>query len=101
MRIQRNKGLKETEHIQEQRLLKLLVRLLIVILLLNPVIVFLDTGSLIASILCPTFVLALMFVLNKKRSLSRLNVLLFNIVVIVSFFLHAEAILNCRYSEYI
>jgi len=99
--MQRNKGLKETEPILEQRLLKLLVRLLIVILLLNPVIVFLDTGSLIASILCPTFVLALMFVLNKKRSLSRLNVLLFNIVVIVSFFLHAEAILNCRYSEYI
>ena len=81
--------------------LKRVVQALAVILLLNPVTLYLVTGRLWVSLFVPSFSLVLVFLLATKDRLKHLNILLFNLLLIVSFFLHAEAIFTYRFSDYI
>lgn len=90
-----------SENIKHNVTLKRVILLLASIPLLNPVILFLISGSIILSVLLPLFSIIILFLLRKTRNLKPLSILFFNLILVVSFFIHAEAVFTFRFSEYI
>tara|TARA_R110002167_G_scaffold134051_7_gene319395 strand:+ start:14638 stop:16671 length:2034 start_codon:yes stop_codon:yes gene_type:complete len=78
-----------------------IVELLIIILLINPVIIYLVSENLLFSILVPIFFIITLFLLRANKTIKPLSILLYNLMLILSFFLHAEAIFTTNFSEYI
>jgi len=88
-------------NIRSNKILKRVVILLASLALLNPVILFLISGSIVLSFLLPFLFITVFFLLRENRKLNPLSVLLFNLILVISFFIHAEAVLTFRFSEYI
>src|SRR5688500_13308553 len=81
--------------------LKRIVLLLLIVILVNPIILYLVTGKVWVSFLLPVLLGALVFFISGKRKLRLLNILLVNLLLVLSFFLHAEAIFTYRFSDHI
>jgi hypothetical protein len=89
------------ENISHNETLKRVILLLVSLALLNPVILFLISGSIILSFLIPFLFTTVFFFLRENKKLNPLRVIFFNLILVVSFFIHAEAIFTFRFSEYI
>ncbi|MFC1784966.1 hypothetical protein ACFL0J_04990 [Candidatus Neomarinimicrobiota bacterium] len=81
--------------------LKRIVLLMSVFVLINPIILFLVSNNVLISALIPLMFLTFMVILQKSIKLRPIVVLLFNILLVISFFLHAEAIFTINFSNYI
>lgn len=75
--------------------------LLLVLLLINPVIIFLLSESIWLSVLLPFTVIAFSIVLSENEKLNAIDTIWFNVLLVASFFLHAEAIFTFSFPEYI
>ena len=91
----------KNDNIRSNETLKRVLLLLASLALLNPVILFLITGSIFLSFLFPFLFISVFFLLRENQKLNPLSVLYFNLILVVSFFIHAEAIFTFRFSEYI
>jgi Tol biopolymer transport system component len=78
-----------------------LVLIVVLLMLLNPIVIYLVGGQLLHSFVMPFFVIVLLGVLVESKHLKPIGVLLFNFVVVGSIFLHAEAVFTYRFSDYI
>lgn len=81
--------------------LKRLVLIFAVLILINPVILYLVTGNLLISLFVPLVAVIMMIALKEIKRLNSIGVLLFNVVIVASIFLHAEAVFTYRFSDYI
>lgn len=81
--------------------LKRIILFLSVIILINPIILYLISRDLIISILIPSISLIVCFFLYVNKSTKPLFALVFNLFLVLSFFLHAEAIFTFIFSDYI
>jgi Tol biopolymer transport system component len=81
--------------------LKRIILFLVVIILINPVVLYLVSGNIIFSILIPLLSVAVILLLNESKKTKPLSVLVFNLLLVLSFFLHAEAIFTTNFSDYI
>lgn len=91
----------KNENIKHNETLKRVSLLLVSILLVNPIIFYLISGSIFLSILSPFFFITVFFLLRENNKLKPLSVLFFNFILVISFFIHAEAIFTFRFSDYI
>ncbi len=89
------------ENINSNKALKRVILLLAFLTLLNPVIFYLISGSILLSFITPFFLITLFFLLRENRKLKPLSVLFFNCILVLSFFIYAEAVFTFRFSEYI
>lgn len=80
---------------------KRLALLLALVLLLNPVVIYLVSGSVWLGLLVPFFMVVIYFLLKERKGLKPLSTLVFNLAIIISFFLHAEAVFTFRFSDHI
>lgn len=85
----------------EKSSLKRIVLLLTLIILLNPVIIYLITKNILLSILIPLFSFLVVIPLNENQKTKPLSVLVINFLIVISFFIHAEAIFTFNFSDYI
>ena len=81
--------------------LKSITYLLLTIFIINPVILFLVFGNIWVSIFMPFLLVCLVIFFNENRKFQLLNIILINLLLVFSFFLHAEAIFTYRFSNYI
>lgn len=81
--------------------LKRIILFLMVIILINPVVLFLLSENIFFSILFPILSVLAMLFLNENKKTKPLSVLVFNLLLMLSFFLHAEAIFKTNFSDYI
>lgn len=72
-----------------------------VIILINPVVLYLVSNNIIVSIGAPLFSVVVMQLLNHNSRTRPFGVLVFNLLLVMSFFLHAEAIFTINFKEYI
>ena len=75
--------------------------LLLVLLLINPVIIYLLVNSIWLSFLLPFVLIVCSILLAESHKLKSLYIVWFNVLLVNSFFLHAEAIFTYRFPEYI
>lgn len=87
--------------IRHNQTLKRIILLLATFILLNPVILFLISNSIVSSVLLPLLFLSILFYINENSNLKPIRILLFNFILVVSFLIHAEVIFTFRFSEYI
>lgn len=80
---------------------KRLVIVLAILLLVNPFVLYLVLGRLVPSLLIPLVTVALLTVLVENKSLKSIGILLFNLVIVASILLHAEAVFTYRFADYI
>lgn len=84
----------------EKRLKRVLV-VLLGLILINPIILYLISGSLLTSIILPLLCTLLFAFLKEKENLNPIAILVFNLMVVISFFIHAEAIFTYQFSDHI
>lgn len=84
-----------------EKKLKRVIIVLFILILINPVILYLISGSLFLSLILPISLIVLMAFLKEKEPLNSIAILLFNLVVVISIFIHAEAVFTYRFSDYI
>ncbi|TMI63704.1 MAG: hypothetical protein E6H07_13100 [Bacteroidetes bacterium] len=82
-------------------ILKKIILVLSILLLINPVVLFIIFDSIIIGICIPLATILLTFVLYQNKKTKPLSVLLFNVIFVLSLFLHAEAIFTANFSDYI
>jgi len=91
----------DNENLKSSKTLKRVILFLVSIILLNPIIIYLITGSVLISFLLPfTFIIAF-FLLRENQKFTQISVLFLNFIFVISFFIHSEAIFTFRFSEYI
>jgi lysophospholipase L1-like esterase len=86
---------------QSEHTLRRIILFLSVLILINPVILYLVTDSILLCLLIPFLLLSVILILNESVKFKPLKVLLFNLILVASFFLHAEAIFTFNFSDYI
>lgn len=91
----------EIKKIYERRILKRIILLLVVMILINPIVLYLICDNILLSIIT-TFVSAIsLIIINENNKIKPLRVLVFNLFLVISFFIHAEAIFTINFSDYI
>ena len=74
---------------------------LVIFILLNPVIIYLVSDNLTVSLIIPLLSYVLFLLLSRNKKTNALSILTFNILFVLSFFLHAEVIFTNNFSDYI
>lgn len=86
------------KHIKTQRRLTLLIGIL---LLINPVVIYLIIGKIWISFLVPLCVIIATISIVESQKLKILSTVWLNLLFVISFFFHAEAVFNYRFGDYI
>lgn len=81
--------------------LKRLNFLLMSFVLVNPIIIYLLSGSIIISFMLPFLFIGTFFFLRENRRTKGLSIIFFNFLFVISFLIHAETIFTYRFSDYI
>lgn len=82
-------------------MLKRIILFSVSLTLLNPIIFYLISGSILLSTVIPFLFIKVFFLFRENQKLKPLSVLFFNLILVVSFFIHAEAVFTYRFGEYI
>jgi len=90
-----------SENIKSNVMLKRIILFTVSLTLLNPIIFYLISGSILLSTVIPFLFITVFFLFRENQRLKPLSVLFFNLILVVSFFIHAEAVFTFRFSEYI
>ncbi|MDZ4196108.1 MAG: hypothetical protein U1C51_02535 [Candidatus Izemoplasmatales bacterium] len=85
----------------QARTLKRIILLLTIIVLINPVVLFLVSESLIISTITLFLVIVFFFFITERKKYKPISILIFNFILVLSFFLHVEAIFTFNFSDYI
>lgn len=91
----------ETNKEYGNRTLKRIILSLAVVILINPVVLYLVSENIFFSILITILSVVVMLFLNEDKKIKPLSVLVFNLLLVLSFFLHAEAIFTINFRDYI
>src|SRR5690606_20134767 len=86
------------KHIKTQRRLMLLAGIL---LLMNPVVIYLITGKIWVSSLVPLCAIIVTISIIESQKLKILSTIWSNLLFVMSFFFHAEAVFTFRFGDYI
>jgi len=82
-------------------ILKNVILILLSLFLINPVVLFLISGSIYFSVFCPLILISVVLFLWNKPRWKILSVILFNLIFVISLLIHSEAVFTFRFGEYI
>jgi len=88
---------KNTARNRSQRL----ILLMLVLLLINPVIIYMLSGSIWMSVLLPILIIGSTVALAETETLKALNTVWLNVLLVLSFFLNAEVVFTYNFPDYI
>ena len=88
------------DQIKENKFLKGILSLVLVILFVNPVMLFLLTHNLLITVLAPTLAIVLLLFIRKYPILSRIKIYYFNLLFLCCILCSAELIFTVCYPEY-
>lgn len=89
---------------EENKEIKIHKRLLLIagtLLLINPAVIYLISGSIWTSIIVPVVSVLSTSYINESKRFNILSTIWLNILFILSFFMHAEVIFTYKFSDYI
>lgn len=90
--------MQNNKQIKTQRRLTLLIG---IILIINPVIIYLIVGKIWVSFVVPLCIIIVTVLIIESQKLKILSTIWLNILFVLSLFLHAEIIFTYRFGEYI